>query len=262
MSESGLWAEGLIVRYGAREVLHGISLNLNEGEVLAVIGPNGCGKSTLLRALAGLLPLQSGEVRWCGRPLPGESRERARLVSLLPQHFSGTDELTVEEMALLGRTPYMGPYGVPGEVDRSAVGSALKLVANDLRSRKLSEISGGERQRALLARVYAAETPLVLLDEPVSALDIRQQYEILHMVRRQSRERGQAVVCVLHGINLAAAFADRMLLLDAGREVRSGLPETVMTVENLSRVYGMKVAVSPHPVSGRPQAQAMWDFEG
>lgn len=260
MHPPSLQVQNLNAAYGTKPVLRQVSLSVSAGEVLAVIGPNGCGKSTLLRCIAGLIQPAEGTLSWIGEPLPAPPRERARRIALLPQIFTGGDDMSVEEMALLGRTPYLGPYGSPSPRDREAVEAALQLTIPDLRGRRLGELSGGERQRALLGRVLASEAPILLLDEPVSALDIRYQHEILHLVRRLANERQLAVIVVLHGINLAASVADKMLLMQRGAVIAFGPPAEVMTEQHLTSVYEMPLRVAPHPLSGRPQAQAMWDF--
>ena len=259
--KSALEVTGLQAAYGGAPVLRGVDLRVEAGQLLAVIGPNGCGKSTLLRCIAGLVRPAAGSICWDGSLLPDEPRARARRVALLAQHFTAGGELTLEAMTLLGRTPHLGPYGAPSATDLRAVEAAISLVAADLRGRRLEQLSGGERQRALLCRAVATESPVLLLDEPVASLDIRYQHEVLAVVRHLARERQLAVVCVLHGINLAASVADSMLLLDRGRVVAAGAPQQVMTEANLSTVYGMPLRIGAHPLSGRPQAQALWDFE-
>ena len=170
--------------------------------------------------------------------------------------------MSVEAMAMLGRTPHLPPYGSPKRADREAVEDAIALCAPDLRGRVLGELSGGERQRALLCRALATRAPVLLLDEPIAALDIKFQHEILTLVKRLTREGNLATICVLHGINLAALVADSLLLLDQnGEVVASGTPGEVMTQTNLTRVYGLPLKITPHPLSGRPQAQTWWDFE-
>ena len=251
----------LQVRLGARAVLDGVSLEVGAGELCCVIGPNGSGKSTLLRAIAGLIPLVQGEIWWEGAPVPVPRKERAKLVAMLPQSFAGGAEMSVEAMAMLGRTPHLPPYGTPSRADREAVEEAVALCAPDLRGRVLGELSGGERQRALLCRALATRAPVLLLDEPVSALDVRFQHEILALAKRLTRERELATICVLHGINLAAMVADTLVLLDEkGAIVARGAPDEVMTEAHLRRVYGVPFRVAPHPLSGRPQAQSWWEF--
>lgn len=252
----------LSVQLGTRRVLQEVSLCARPGQLCVVLGPNGSGKSTLLRTLAGLVAPLTGELKWRGEPLPRDRRERARLVALLPQHFGGGSEMTVEEMAMLGRTPHLPPYGAPTKRDRDIVNRAVERIAPDLRGRKLGELSGGQRGRALLPRAFATQSPLLLLDEPVAALDVRFQHEILGLVRRLTREENLVTLVSLHGLNLAASVADSMVLLDeTGRVAASGAPLDVMRAEILERVYGLPMRVAPHPLSGVPQAQSLWQFE-
>lgn len=251
----------LHVQLGAQTVLDDVSLAVAAGELCCVIGPNGSGKSTLLRAITGVVEAKAGAIHWDGAPLPDERAARARLVAMLPQNTGSGGDLTVETMAMLGRTPHLPPYGTPSRVDREIVEEAIELCAPDLRGRVLGELSGGERQRALLCRALATRAPILLLDEPISALDVRYQHEILALAKRLTRERKLATICVLHGINLAALVADSMMLLDEnGVVITHGTPSQVMTEANLARVYGVPLKVTAHPRSGRPQAQTWWDF--
>lgn len=251
----------LTVQLGERAVLNEVSLAVKTGEFCCVIGPNGSGKSTLLRAITGVVKAQAGETLWDGAPLPAERATRARLVAMLPQNTGTGGDLTVEAMAMLGRTPHLPPYGTPSRADREIVEEAVEMCAPDLRGRLLGELSGGERQRALLCRALAMRAPILLLDEPISALDVRYQHEILSLAKRLTRERKLATLCVLHGINLAALVADSMILLNEdGAVAASGAPSAVMTETNLAQVYGVPLKVSAHPRGGRPQAQTWWDF--
>ena len=251
----------LHVHLGAREVLNDVSLSVQAGELCCVIGPNGSGKSTLLRAIAGVVQARAGAITWNDKPLPDERAARAKLVAMLPQNTGSGGELSVEAMAMLGRTPHLPPYGNPSRADREIVEEAIDLVAPDLRGRLLSELSGGERQRALLCRALATRAPILLLDEPISALDVRYQHEILALAKRLTRERQLATICVLHGINLAALVADSMMLLnERGAVAASGAVPEVMTETQLAKVYSVPLKVTAHPRNGRPQAQTMWDF--
>jgi iron complex transport system ATP-binding protein len=254
----------LCAGYGDKKVLHDVTLQVEAGEVAAIIGPNGCGKSTLLRVLIGVLPPLDGQVLWQNENLlQMEPRRRAQRVALLPQTFEGGSQLTVEEMTLLGRTPHLSPYGAASARDHEIVAQALVLVdAGEFAGRAVGELSGGERQRVLLARALAQQPQILLLDEPTSHLDIRHQFEILQLVRTLAKKQNFAVLIVLHHINLAAAVADKVLLLDGNGHTRAlGAPESVITTQHLEAVYGLPLSVSPHPQSGRPQAQAAWTFE-
>lgn len=261
MIENALEIENLRVDLGARRVLDAVSLRASPGELLCVIGPNGSGKSTLLRAICGLIRVQSGEIRFDLAPLPTQNAARAKIVALLPQNPRGDDEISLEAMTMLGRTPHLSPYGAPSKRDFDAVEQAIQSAAPDLRGRLLGELSGGERQRALLCRALATAAPVLLLDEPVSALDVRFQHEILGLIRRLTKERGLVSICVLHGINLASTVADSMVLLDKSGHIRAaGNPETVMTSAHLSEVYEAPLRVVRHPQSGKPVAQSWWEF--
>ncbi len=254
--------QSLSVRLGARRVLHDVSLCARPGQLCVVLGPNGSGKSTLLRTLAGLVEPSGGELKWQGQSLPKDKRERARLIAFLPQHFGGGSEMTVEEMAMLGRTPHLPPYGTPTRADKEIVNRAVERIAPDLRGRKLGELSGGQRGRALLPRVVATQAQVLLLDEPVAALDVRFQHEILGLVRSLTREENLVTLVSLHGLNLAALVADSMILLDeTGGVAASGTPFDVMQANILERVYALPMRVAPHPLSGVPQAQSLWQFE-
>ena len=250
---------------GYREtVLHDVSLNVRAGEIAGVIGPNGCGKSTLLRCVIGALKPTQGRVLVGGDDVFAmSSRSRAQRVALLPQHSEIDTSLLVREAVALGRTPYLSAYGALTSHDENVVNDAMRAAQiDDFASRRLDELSGGERQRVGLARALAQATPILLLDEPTSNLDIRYQHELLHLVKQLARRDNLAVVVVLHQINLAAAVCDHLLLLSPqGRVLESGAPAKVMTPANLEDAYEMPLRVVAHPRHGRPQAQADWDFE-
>ncbi|HEX8833851.1 MAG TPA: ABC transporter ATP-binding protein [Abditibacteriaceae bacterium] len=250
--------------YGNSVVLRGFSLEVAAGEVAAIIGPNGCGKSTLLRCIAGGLDARAGSVRIGADDVFALApRDRARRIALLPQNSAGGENLTVEEMVGLGRTPHLSPYGAPGKRDEAIVAQSLQRArAEEFCGRRVGELSGGERQRVTLARALAQQPQLLLLDEPTSNLDIRYQYEILDVVQRLARDEKLAVVLVLHQINLAAAVADTLVLMNSDGTVRaSGSPQNVMTSENLAAVYQMPLTVAISP-QGHPHAVAAWQFQG
>ena len=242
----------LAFAYDGRPVLQNVSLEVRAGEVLALIGPNGAGKSTLVKLAAGLLRPQGGEIRLFGRPpWRWPPRELARMVALVPQNAYLPPTFTVWESALLGRTPYLGFLGFARERDRRATARALELVGiAHLAHRLVGELSGGERQRVVLARALAQEPRLLLLDEPTAHLDIHHQVAILSLVRRMAHHEKVAVLLVLHDLNLAAAFADRLILLDGGKVRARGRPAEVLRPELLASVYGEGIVVLSLPGDG------------
>ncbi|WP_420082451.1 heme ABC transporter ATP-binding protein [Streptomyces sp. JL4002] len=244
-------AVDLHVRLGQREILAGIDLTARAGEVLALVGPNGAGKSTLLGALAADLPAASGEVRIDGRPVTGWSApELALRRSVLPQSASLSFPFPVEDVVRMGRAPWAGtPLA---EDDEEAVASAMAASqVTAFAARPFSALSGGERARVALARVLAQRAPLLLLDEPTAALDLRHQELVLRLCRERVGA-GDAVVVVLHDLGLAAAYADRVAVLHGGRIAVAGPPAEVFEDALLSRVYRQPVEVLPHPRTGVP----------
>ncbi|WP_407697975.1 heme ABC transporter ATP-binding protein [Streptomyces apocyni] len=244
-------ADGLRVRLGAREVLAGVSLAARAGEVLALVGPNGAGKSTLLAAIAADLPASDGAVRICGRPADAwTAAELALRRAMLPQSATLSFPFAVEEVVRMGRAPWAG---TPREdEDDPVVAEAMaRAEVTEFAARPFSALSGGERARVALARVLAQRAPLLLLDEPTAALDLRHQ-ELVLGVCRERAAAGDAVVVVLHDLGLAAAYADRVAVLHEGRIAADGVPADVLDGELLSRVYRQPVEVLPHPRTGAP----------
>lgn len=244
-------ARGVHLHLGGREVLHEVDVQARAGEVLALVGPNGAGKSTLLAALAADLHPTRGTLHISGRPTaswtpPELSRRRA----LLPQSATLSFPFTVEEVVRMGRAPWTG---TPNEAeDEAAVRAALRATETQpFTTRPFSALSGGERARVALARVLAQSTQLLLLDEPTAALDLRHQELVLRVCRSRAAA-GDAVVVVLHDLALAAAYADRTVILRAGRVTADGAPSEVFEADLLSEVYQHPVEVLSHPKTGRP----------
>ncbi|MGX9889664.1 heme ABC transporter ATP-binding protein [Streptomyces sp. NPDC002276] len=240
-------AEDLHVRLGRRTVLHGVSVPVRAGEVLALVGPNGAGKSTLLGALAADLPAAAGVVRIHGRPATEWSAaELALRRAVLPQSATLSFPFTVEEVVRMGRAPHAT---TPAEDDLAVAEAMARAEVTDFALRPFSALSGGERARVALARVLAQRAPLVLLDEPTAALDLRHQELVLRLCRERAHA-GDAVVVVLHDLALAAAYAHRVAILRAGRVAADGPPGDVFTEALLSDVYDQAVEVFPHPRTG------------
>jgi iron complex transport system ATP-binding protein len=231
------------VRLGGAEVLHSVSFSVEAGEWLALIGPNGAGKTTALRALCGLVRC-TGDVLVDGRDVRTLGRrELARLAAFVPQIPETPPELTVAEYVLLGRTPYLGYFGAEGRADRLAAERALeRLELRPFSERFLGSLSGGELQRAVLARAVAQEAPILLLDEPTTALDLGRQQQALELIH-SLRDDGLTIVSTMHDLTLAGQYADRLALLDRGVIVAEGTPREVLSSSNVSSYYGANVRV-------------------
>ncbi|WIM96752.1 ABC transporter ATP-binding protein [Actinoplanes oblitus] len=236
----------LTVRLDHALIVDGVDLEVAEGEWVTVIGPNGAGKSTALRAVAGLLPFQ-GTVRLHGRPVDElHRRERAKTVAVVVQNPVVPPAMTVFDYVLLGRTPYIAPLGRESATDLAVVDEELAVL--DLlpfATRRLDTLSGGERQRVFLARALAQGAEILLLDEPTSALDIGHQQEVLELVDRLRAERSLTVLATMHDLSTAGEYADRMVLLSAGRVAAAGTPAEVLTEKNLAEHYRVQVRIIP-----------------
>ncbi|MEU4557522.1 heme ABC transporter ATP-binding protein [Actinoplanes sp. NPDC023936] len=243
-------ATGVSVRLGGREVVAGVDLHADPGEVVALVGPNGAGKSTLLAALAGDVAY-TGRVEIDGREIGSyKAVELARRRSVLPQKATLSFPFNVGEVIRMGRAPWAGRP--EGDDDEDAVTEAMKWTETSaFAERPFPALSGGEQARVALARVLAQRTPVLLLDEPTAALDLRHQELVMAAARARASD-GAAVVVVLHDLGLAAAYADRAYVLAAGRVRRSGPPAEVFTGELLSDVYQHHVEVIDHPRTGTP----------
>lgn len=254
-----LVADRLGARIGgppARWLFCGLELTVAPGEVWALVGPNGSGKSTLLRCLAGLRPPDEGEVRWGARrwgAMP--SRERATRVAYLPQRTPLYHDLEARQLVMLGRAPHLSRWRSPTDRDAQHVDRALARVqVSHLASRRISTLSGGERQRVMLARLLATEAPLLLLDEPTTALDIGHALRLLALCRELAGE-GTAVVLAMHELDLARRYSDRAVCLGAGDrgEHHQGPTDHVLTPERLGEVFEVDVRAHPEGLSFRPR---------
>ncbi|EKF20536.1 ATP-binding cassette domain-containing protein [Nitratireductor pacificus] len=235
-----------------RALLSPLTSNLPGGKVIGLIGQNGSGKSTLLKILARQQPPSDGSLRFRGTPLRAWSdRELARALAYLPQQTPAAGGMLVKELVALGRYPWHGALGRFGPKDRAQVDKAIALTGlESLADRLVDTLSGGERQRAWIAMLIAQDAGCMLLDEPISALDVAHQVEILDLVHGLSRKIGLSVVIVLHDINMAARFCDEIIALHSGRLVACGPPDKVMTTDTLRCIYGIEMALSRHPRTG------------
>ena len=251
---TGLQVQGLSVRYGRQVIVNDISFTIAPGEVLALIGPNGAGKTTLIKALSGVIPAFSGQVRAMDQDLLHlHPAKRAALLAVVPQARALPESFTVWQTALLGRTPYLGWLGKPAAQDLERVHWALDQSGLALLShRRVGELSGGEQQRVLVARALAQHTPILLLDEPTAHLDLRYQTELLSLVRRLAAENQLTVLMALHDLNQVGLYADRVALLVNGRLAALGAPLEVLTPERLIQAYHVPLRVLIHPDTGAP----------
>jgi len=257
--------EGVSVRYpGAPSpALDRVSMEAPSGSFYAVLGPNGSGKSTLMRTVLGLRPPDTGRALIDERPTQAwNRRELARAVGAVPQSEQVAFPLTARELVAMGRYPHLGPLAGEGDVDRSAVAHALEACdVTDLSDRDVTTLSGGEFQRVRIARALAQEPRALVLDEPTASLDIRHEMAILELLRT-SADEGITVLLITHGLEMAARFADRMLLLSHGSVAAEGVPGDVVRTDTLESVYGWPLAVSHDPRTGAPRVIPLRSREG
>jgi iron complex transport system ATP-binding protein len=250
----GLTASGITIAIDGTTLVDAVDVTVLPGQLTALIGPNGAGKSTLIRALAGVTRATSGTVTWRGTPWSDiPRRDRARTLALVEQDAHAELPLSVEAVVALGRTPHRTMFAADSAQDRAAVRAAmLDAGVDEFAHRPFESLSGGERQRVHLARALAQAPAVLLLDEPTNHLDVHAQLESLTLVHDLTRSTGVAALAALHDLNLAAAYADEVVVLAAGRVVATGTPDTVLTSAMLREVYRVNATVLEHPVTGRP----------
>ena len=247
-------AHNLKVAYGDTLIVPDLSLTLYPGKVTALLGPNGSGKSTVLRTLARLLQPTKGAVYLNGRNIAKmPTTDIARQLAMLPQSAEVPDGVTVWELIGYGRYPHQNLLGGFSPKDLAAMRWALEVtILEPLAERVVDTLSGGERQRAWIAMALAQQTQVLLLDEPTTFLDIRHQLDVLSLVRELNREHGITVGWVLHDLNQAAAYSDRLIMLASGKVVTAGSPAEVMTAKTIREVFEVEMTVISHPISGFP----------
>ena len=251
---SRLNAQDITVGYGGAPVVHDLTVEIPDGQVTTIVGPNGCGKSTLLRTLARLLTPTSGQVVLDGTPITSlGTRDIATRLSLLPQSPIAPEGLLVRDLVGRGRHPHQRWFAQWSHQDEEVVEAALAMTdTTDLRDRPLDQLSGGQRQRAWIAMTLAQDTDLMLLDEPTTYLDLAHQVEVLELVCRLNRERSRTVAMVLHDLNLAARYSDLVVVMHEGRIVTQGSPGDVFTTEMLLDVFALEAEILADPRTGLP----------
>ncbi|MEU6862179.1 ABC transporter ATP-binding protein [Streptomyces sp. NPDC046876] len=251
---AALHGSGLRLGYGNRIVAEDLDLPIPAGKVTALVGPNACGKSTALRALARLLEPSAGAVLLNGEDIASLSaRDFALRLALLPQTPSAPDGITVRDLVARGRTPHQRWWRQWSAADEAAVDAALAATgASDLADRSIDELSGGQRQRVWIAMALAQDTPVLLLDEPTTYLDLAHQVDVLELVAGLNRTDGRTVVMVLHELNLACRYADHLVAMRDGRVLASGPPSRIVTPDLLREVFALDAEVISCPVAGTP----------
>lgn len=246
-----LAADKLEVRFGTKVILHDITFGVEQGEFVGIIGPNGAGKSTLLRSLRGMHPASAGEVRVCGQAVHTlHDKQMARIIAYMQQEVNVGFGFTALEVVLTSRYPYLAWWQNEGEEDYRIARRYMNFTGVDtLADKVMQQISGGERQRVLLAKVLAQETQLIFLDEPTASLDLVYQEEIFRYCQVMC-QRGKTVLIIAHDIKLAAKFCSRLILMAEGTVAADGIPREVITAKNLEKTYGLHSAVFINKVTG------------
>lgn len=253
-TSSRLQGVGLRLGYGTRVICDGLSVTIPHARFTAIVGPNGCGKSTLLRSLCRLMRPLAGQICLDGRDIHHlPTRQLARSMGLLPQSSQAPAGITVADLVARGRYPHQGLFRQWSEDDARAVHRAMTATGvAELAECEVDQLSGGQRQRVWVAMVLAQQTPLLLLDEPTTFLDIAHQIDLLDLFRGLNRDSGHTLVAVLHDLNQACRYADHMIVMADGRIVAEGQPARLMTVELVAEVFGLDSVIIEDPVSNTP----------
>lgn len=253
-SLSPLAAEHLTLGYDQKMIINDLSVQIPAGEITVIIGPNACGKSTLLRTLSRLMTPQSGRVLLNDRDIKEYATKAiARQLGLLPQSPTTPAGITVRELVFRGRYPWQSLFSRPSVIDQQAVEQAMQATRiESLADQTVETLSGGQRQRAWIAMVLAQQTPLLLLDEPTTWLDISHQIELMELMRDLNRQHGRTLVVVLHELNHACRYASHLIAMRDGQIVAQGKPQEIVTAQLIEQVYDLKSVIISDPVAGTP----------
>ncbi|MGD2023064.1 MAG: ABC transporter ATP-binding protein [Desulfobacterales bacterium] len=253
--KAAIQAKSLVHSFGKRPVLRDLTFTVTEGDFFIIIGPNGSGKTTLMRSIAGILKSQSGQIEIFERRISRYKRkEFARLIAFVPQGLPGNFPFTVAELVLMGRAPYNSTLGIETEKDHLISEQAMTFTqVAHLADRKLDQLSGGEQQRVFIARAICQEPKMLLLDEPTASLDLAHQVRIMDLMERLKTEKGITIVMVSHDINLAAMYADQLLLMRDGHRVQMGSPNQILNFKTLEETYGCTLLVDESPLGDFPR---------
>ncbi|MBC2713875.1 MAG: ABC transporter ATP-binding protein [Desulfobacteraceae bacterium] len=253
--EISVQAEKLTYSYDGTVVLNNLSFTVRKGEFFIVIGPNGSGKTTLMKIIAGLIKNQSGELEIKGQPIKNYKRKiLARQIAFVPQQVSIDFPFIVSDVVLFGRSPHLGTFGLESSKDINLAKQAMKFTeVGHLAGRRLNQLSGGECQRVFIARAICQDPDIIVLDEPTASLDIAHQLKIMDMMEKMKQEKGITVIMVSHDVNLAAIYADTLMLINQGELVKVGPPGGVLTYKTLEAVYGCPLLVDENPLDKLPR---------
>ncbi|WP_088014474.1 ABC transporter ATP-binding protein [Gottfriedia acidiceleris] len=251
--ESRLWTENITIKYDNRVISRNLSVQIPDRSFTVIVGPNGCGKSTLLRTLSNLLKPSEGQILLDGKAITSyKSKEVARKLGLLPQSSTAPDGITVANLIAHGRYPYQSLIRQWTDEDEAAVMSAMELTnTSDLSHRYVDELSGGQRQRVWVAMVLAQQTPMLLLDEPTTYLDIAHQIELLELFK-DLNQQGNTLVAILHDLNHAARYADNIIAMKDGQVIAQGDPREIITAKLVEEVFGLKCIIIDDPIANTP----------
>ena len=245
-SASGFGLTGVSFAYGETQALTELDITLQPGRFYGIVGPNGCGKTTFLDLLTGTKSPDQGSVFFENRPVADyRRRDLARLVALVPQDFGIDFAFTVQEVVLMGRHPHIGRFASPAAEDWRQVDAAMAAIGiSHFKDRFVNELSGGEKQRVVVARALAQQTPYLLFDEATSSLDVQYTMQIFNVTKRLVQEEGRTVIAVIHNLNLAAAYCDELIFMQKGKVVVSGPTDTVLTPAIIKKVFGVESRVT------------------
>ena len=248
-------AKNLSFAYDGTTVVSDLSFSVNTGEFFIVIGPNGSGKTTLMKIIAGLLKPDDGELAILGRPIKSYKRKNlARKIAFVPQHVPVDFPFIVSDVVLFGRSPHLGTFGLETKKDVDLADQAMAFTEiHHFSNRRLDQLSGGECQRVFIARAICQDPDIIVLDEPTASLDIAHQMRIMDMMEKMKKEKNITAIMVSHDVNLAAMYADTLMLINRGEVVKLGTPAEVLTYESLESVYGCPLLVDENPLDKLPR---------
>lgn len=253
--EISVKATNLCYAYGGTSVLNNLSFTVSRGELFIVIGPNGSGKTTLMKILAGLLKADKGDLEIKGRPIGSYKRKTfARQIAFVPQQVPTDFPFIVSDVVLFGRSPHLGTFGLESQKDIDLAKKAMEFTeTSHLVKRRMDQLSGGECQRVFIARAICQDPDIIILDEPTASLDIAHQMRIMDMMEKMKQEKQITAIMVSHDVNLAAMYADKLMLINQGKLVKYGSPKDVLTYKTLESVYGCALLVDVNPLGKLPR---------